>query len=548
MARHDPPLFPDYAPTLPNAIADCVRRFGQREFLVGPDLRLTYADAEAQSAELALGLLAAGIGKGSRVAILMPNGPDWVISWWAAARAGALTIALSTFYQPRELAWALREADIDTLLVAGRFMNNDYVQRLEAALPGLAQQASPRLVLASHPYLRRIVVWGDGDRPWAIHGPQQLLDAVRGEPRFDRALLSAVEAAVTPSDDLIGICTSGSTSTPKIVIHTHGNVVRFTHTYSRYVRLGPEDRNHSGMPFFWVGGLNVNLLQAMYGGAAMVFAASTRPEDVLAAIVRESVTRVSMWPAQVAALAEQARATGADVSTVQRGLGTPRDESGQPIPADRRIVSTMGMTESFGPHGAGRFDEVLPAGKGGSWGYEIEGIERRIVDPATGAELPRGQVGELQIRGFSMMRGYYKRERGDVFEADGFFATGDLCSIDADGYIWFVGRDSEMIKTAGANVAPREVELLMESYPEVREAIVLGLPDALKGEVIVAVAVPRDGQRIDPQALLARLRGDISAYKVPKSIVAMAQDEVPRTANGKPLRPRLKELLQAAPA
>ena len=545
MPRKDPSCFPNYAPTLPNVIADCVRQHGEREFLVGPSQRLTFREAEAVSAELALGLLAVGVGKGTRTAILMPNGPDWVTAWWAAARVGALTVALSTFFQPRELAWALREADIDTLLVIDRFMNNDYLARLEVALPELSHHDTPQLVLRSHPYLRRIVCWGQDRRPWAIAGPGELLASAHADCRFDRALLQAVETAVTPSDDLVGICTSGSTSAPKIVIHTHANVIRLTHTYRRYVRLNPSDRNYSGMPFFWVGGLNVNLLQAMYGGAAMVFAASTRPEDVLEAIRRERVTRVSMWPAQVAALAEQARANGSDTSSVKRGLDTPVDETGQSIPANRRIASTMGMTESFGPHGAGRFDETLPEEKGGSWGYEIEGIERKIVDPVTGVELPAGEIGELYIRGFSMMRGYYKRERSEVFQPDGFFATGDLCRIDADGYIWFIGRDSEMIKTAGANVAPREVELLMETYPEVREAIVMGLPDAVKGEVIVAVAVPREGHFIDSHELLARLRGDLSAYKVPKQIVAMSQDDIPRTANGKPLKPRLKELLPA---
>ena len=543
MWRSDKPTLPDYPATMPNVIADIVRQYGDREFLVESSRRFTYADVDRMSSHLARGYVAAGIGKGTRVGIVMPNASDWVINWWALSRIGALTISLSTFFQSRELAWSLKEADIDTLLIVGEYAHHDYIERLERAIPDLASQQSPRLILKSHPYLRRIVVWGDCDRPWATQGPDALLAMADAEPAFDAEFLKQIEANVSPADEMIGICTSGSTAEPKIVIHTHASAIGLTYTFRKYVRIAMDDRNYCGMPFFWIGGLNVNLMPVMYEGACMVFSDTPAVDDVLKAMSSEKVTRVSMWPAQLAPVVEKALASNTDLSSVRRGLLPPADQSGNPIPLSRRATAILGMTESFGMHGGGWADMVLPEGKGGCWGYEIEGIERKIIDPATGKELPLGQVGELYIRGFTLMRGYYKREWRDVFQPDAFFATGDLCRIDEDGYIWFTGRGTEMVKTAGANVAPREVEMLMMTYPVVLEAIVFGLPDPLKGENLVAVVIPRDGATIDSDQLLTRMRQDISAYKVPKQIVVMNYGDIPRTDAGKPRKPVLRGLV-----
>ena len=545
MWRSDKPIFPDFPATMPNVIADCVTRFGDREFLVESSRRFTYNDVNKLSAHLARGYVAAGIGKGRRVGIVMPNASDWVINWWALSRIGALTISLSTFFQAREIAWALKETDIDTLLIVSDYAHHDYIERLERAIPELATQKSTRLILKSHPFLRRIVVWGKCDRPWATQGPEAVQAMADAEPAFDNDFLKSIEANVSPADELIGICTSGSTAEPKVVIHTHGSAIRLTYNFRRDLRIRPDERNFCGMPFFWIGGLNVNLMPMMYAGACMVFADTPAVDDVLDILVKEKVTRVSMWPAQLAPVAQKALATNRPLDTVRTGLREPVDENGAVIPPTRRTAAILGMTESFGMHGGGWADFVLPEEKGGCWGHAIDGLDRKIVDPATGQELPLGQVGELYIRGFSMMSGYYKREWRDVFQPDAYFPTGDLCKIDEDGYIWFTGRGTEMVKTSGANVAPREVEVLMMSYPEVLEAIAFGLPDPLKGENLVAVVIPRDGAVINPDQLLSRMHEDISTYKVPKQVFIMGYGDIPRTDAGKPRKPVLKGMIAA---
>lgn len=539
----DIPRFADYPPTIANVIADAVKRYGGREFMVDGERRLTFAQAERESAILAKGLLALGIGKGTRVAIALPDGADWVLAWLAAARIGALTLPLSTFFQPKELDWALREADVDTLFVASEVLGKDFLERLERAVPALASQQSPGITIASHPYLRRIVALGDCDRSWAIRGSDRLAAIATAKPAIDDAFLGAVESELSPADLLIGICTSGSTAHPKIVIHTHGSLVRMTHAYRPYTfGMKAEDRSYSGMPFFWVGGLNSNLMPALYSGACMVFSRSTKTEDILDLMVREKVTRVSMWPMQFKPLLDLANSRGIDITHTIPHLQV-NGADGKPIPPHRRIASVLGMTESWGPHGGANWGEDLGERNGASWGRNIQCVERRVVDPVTRKDLRFGTEGELVIRGFSLMHGYYKRERADTFDADGWFATGDRCTMNEDGYIWFKGRLGDMIKTSGANVSPQEVEVVMNTCRGVGEAIVLGLPDEKRGERVVAVVVPRLGESVDPEAIRRRMLEEISSYKVPGEIVVMTYDDVPRTTSGKAKRGELKVML-----
>ncbi|HXC40030.1 MAG TPA: class I adenylate-forming enzyme family protein [Burkholderiales bacterium] len=538
------PHFPDYPPTLPNMMGNAVERFGDREFLVDGPARLTYRQADAASAHLARGLLALGVGKATRVAVVLPDCADWVLAWWAAARIGALTIPLSTFFQAKELGWALKEADVDTLIIVSSFLGRDYVERLERAVPGLAEQRGTRIAVPGHPYLRNVVVFGDCSRPWAIKGAAALRALADATPAMDAAFLAEVERQVYPADLFIGICTSGSTSQPKIVVHTHGSVIRISHAFldSSLGQMSPDDRNYSGMPLFWLGGLNANLFPAIFKGACMVFAPSPKPENVLDVIVREKVTRAMMWPVQYKPLTDLAASRGIDLTPTMHHLHVQRAD-GSTIPPERRIVSLLGMTESFGPHGQGTWDEELPEKNGGTFGRRLRGVERKIVDPRTRRELPPRQDGELMIRGFSMMQGYYKRERADTFDADGWFATGDTCAIDEDGHLYFRGRLGDMIKTTGANVSPLEVEAVMMTYPGVAEAVVVGLPDPERGERVAAVVIAREGESVDPHDLRRRMLEDMSSYKVPKDLFVMKYDEVPRTTTGKVHRIQLKELL-----
>ncbi|TAL04164.1 MAG: long-chain fatty acid--CoA ligase [Rhodospirillaceae bacterium] len=533
----------DFPPTLPALIQHAARTHATREYLAGPERRLTFAETERESARLARGLLAMGLGKGARVGLLMPNGPDWVTSFFAISRIGALTVTLSTFFQSSEISWGIRHNDIDTLLISAKYLNADYLERLERAIPGLADQRTPELAFASHPFLRRIIVWGECDRPWALKGPASLHAAADARPQFDDTLLAATEANVVAADWLVTICTSGTTAEPKAVVHSHGGALRAVRMFTHFFNHRPDDRLYTGQAFFWVGGLNVNIIPALFIGNCLCFARTPDVADIVDTIVRERVTMLSLWAAQGIGIAEHAAKVGADLSLIRRGLGQQCDEWGQLIPRDRQTIA-MGMTETFGMHSMERYYVAAPAGKAGNWGRCVPGMERRVVDPETREDVAVGQAGELYVRGQALMIGYYKREREETFTREGYFATGDLVSIDEDGYIYFHGRRTEMIKTSGANVSPREVEASMSKLEGVREAIVFGVPDPIRGEVVVAVAVPMEGWALEEATLREALKKEISSYKVPKHIFFMGFDEIPRTGSQKVRKGDLRNLLE----
>jgi len=542
---HDVAGLLDCPPTLPAVIRRGAQRFGDLNFLRGPDGSLSYAETDAASSRLARALLAAGVGKGTRVGIMMPNGANWVIAWFAVSRIGAVAVALSTLFQRREVDWALRHNDIDTLLVAAQSGIADYQILLQEALPALASfDGQHPLILPSHPYLRRVVVWGGVPSPWAISA-DRFLAAIECRPEFSDALVSAVEGNVAPADDLIVICTSGTTAEPKAVISTHGAAIRSTWAFHSYFGYQRGERTYGGMPFFWVGGILCGIMPAFYVGASLSFPRTLSGDDLLDMLIEQEITALYMIPGQLHAAQSAAKLRGIDISGVRPAL-RPWRHGSLAVPSREDFPGgSLGMTETFGTHSSEAQDRPAQPGKAGNWGRGLPGAERRIVAPATGEPLPAGREGELQVRGLNLMRGYVKVERHEVLTSDGWFPTGDKAMIDEDGFLYFYGRASEMIKTSGANVAPREVEAMLMAFPEIREAIVFGLPDPSRGEIVAAAIVPEEGFNVDINALRLKALTEISSYKVPKVIVPMAHDAIPRTqGSAKPRKGELRTMVR----
>jgi acyl-CoA synthetase (AMP-forming)/AMP-acid ligase II len=528
---------------MPNLLSFVREAHADRELLVLGDTRLTYAQADDRAAELAKGLLAMGVTKGTKVGLLLPNTPDWVLLWFALGRIGAHTIALSTFYQAGEIAWAVRHNDLQLLITAPRYLKADYIERLERGLPGLAACTGPELYLPDQPYLRNILVLGECDRPWALRGEAALAAAATARPAIDDALLARVEAAVNPADPLVTICTSGTTSEPKAVVHSHGNALRAVWQFMDFFDVRRDDKIYPAMPFFWIGGLNTHLIPAMYRGACVVCTETPEPRDIIAAAKAEKITVIVQWLPQARRLALALEEMGETLPSVRLGLAPQRDLLGELIPADQLCGGPLGMTESFGMHSMDRLDLPLPKGKGGSNGRKLVGLDRLVVDPETREPVAAGERGELLIRGYNMMTGYYGKERWEAFTRDGWFPTGDLVTIDEEGFLWFQGRGGDMIKTSGANVAPPEVEAALAACPGVREAIVFGVPDEVKGEVVVAVVSAAQGSQVEPEDLRRAVREAISPYKIPQTIKVVTHEDIPRTASGKPIKHRLRETL-----
>ncbi len=531
------PSFPDYAPTISNLLKRGLEEFDDREILVLDDRRETYRSLERASALLARGLLVAGVGKGTRVGILFPNGPDWATAFFAVTRIGAIAVLLNTFQKPRELLWTLKHADVDTLLLCDRFRTNDYLDRLEEAIPGLAEHPGGALMLPSAPHLRRVFVWGECDRDWARRAGE-LKELANSHPRLDHAFLEEVESTVTPSDPLLIVYTSGSTADPKGVVHAHGPLVRHAYHMAKARDLQPDDRIWTPMPLFWIGGVCFGMLAAMHVGACTVLEEYFEAGKTLEVLERERVTLSIGWPHYVKAMQEHPNFAKWDLSSMRNDTFRP---DAQPRDAELR-ATPLGMTETCGPHTWADISVELPEELRGSFGIPFEGVEHKIVDPETGAGLPPGEHGEICVRGYSLMQGLYKRERQEVFDPDGFYHTGDG-GFFRHGHLFFTGRLGEMIKTGGANVAPLEIEAVLLEFPEILEAYVLGLPDPVRGQNVALAVVLRPGHELSAEELGSRLKSHLSAYKLPRHITFFAEGSLPYTATGKIDKPRLTTIL-----
>ncbi|OBI41918.1 acyl-CoA synthetase [Mycobacterium kyorinense] len=528
--------FPTIIPTIPALVRSSAARFGDKPFLIADGHVLTYADLNLRSSQLAIALLAEGIGKGDHVGILMPNSVESALAWFAATRIGAVAVPLNTFYKTSELAWTVRHADLKAILAWSAFRNHDFVERLEEALPGLAEQREPgRIVLPKTPYLRTIGVWGPCDRTWAATFEDKELPT-----SIDARFLVDVESCVTPADEAAIIYTSGSTGDPKAPVHTQGTLVRHTYNLTFQYGIMPDTVLFTAMPFFWVGGLITALHAVIHHGATLVTQPAFDAANALELMERYRATIALGWPQQGKSLSEHPDFAGRDLSSVQR-TSMPAI-----VPLDQRPKgpNALGMTELCGNHIG--VDPYLPQppDRAEIGGFSVEGLSHILVDPATGIPVPVGTEGEIWVRGYSLMQRLYKREREEVFTANGYYRTGD-CGVEYDdGWIKFTGRLGDLIKTSGGtNVTPTEVELALTECEGVLEAYVVGAENGANGTVVAAAVVPRGESALDDESLRAQLRGRLAAYKVPKFIWVTSKQELPFTATGKVKRAELAQQL-----
>ncbi len=517
--------------TLPAVFARQVQTRGSHPAVVMADESLSYAELERRSAQFARALLQAGAGKGTRIALLSSDGIFWLVAFLGCLRIGALVTLVSTLCTSRELAHMLRNSDIQFLIAQRRFLNHDYAGKLREALPAISAGAAGMLRLAEAPYLRAVWLDDAAGVPWA-RGVDELLALAESPGAADDKLLAAIENEIAPSDDAVIVYTSGSTSAPKAVVHSQRTLACHPPEVAKHFLLKPGDRMMPTLPVFWLGGL-VMALEVMSVGATLVYPESPSLEDMVDAIVNLKVNRVNSWGDMMARLTESARERGVDVDVDNIiGLGEFREADGTVIPPQLR-VNPLGMSETFAVHSCEPLDARMPGDKPGTSGRTVNGYQRRLVDPESGEEVAVGEVGELQLRGGGLMTGFYKREREAVFTPDGFYPTGDLCREDEDGYLYFIARRGDMIKTRSANVSRLEVEAAMRELPGVAVPVVAGIDDADFGQRVVAAVVLAEGASASESSLQAALKQLLSSYKVPRNIVFISEADIPRTSTGK---------------
>jgi acyl-CoA synthetase (AMP-forming)/AMP-acid ligase II len=459
-------------------------------FLVCDAERLSYAEADRRSAELARGLIALGAGKGTHVGLLYPNGGAFVIGMLAAARIGAVVVPFSTFGTAPELAAQLIDSDIEILLATGSFRSHDYRKRLAGA-----QGAAP--------LLRHV-----------------LIDSEPGDT-VDATLLEAMESDVDDSDVLAIIYTSGSTSAPKGVVHTHASLLGHQEVLNEIRGLTAADKLFCNSPFFWIGGIAFAVLATLLAGSTLLCSNAIDAGETLDLLEAEEPTMTNGFVAGIAHLASHPSLPARNLSCIRRGNLYPI-MAPDVRPADPELRHTMlGMTEAGSVITISDDESDQPEHRRGSFGKPAPGFETRIVDD------------ELYIRGHYVMQRYYKRSREECFDADGWFHTGDIVRVDADGFVYFIGRRGAMIKTAGANVAPAEVERAIAKVTGGTVAHVIGLPDSQRGQVVAAVVVVEEGAEFDEARLRQKLKAELSVYKIPKRFVAVSPSAIPVLSSGK---------------
>jgi acyl-CoA synthetase (AMP-forming)/AMP-acid ligase II len=487
---------------------------GAKPIVIDPTSRISYRELGTTTAELAAAFVDAGVGKGTRVGLIMPNSVRWVQVAVALTRIGAVLVPLSTLLKAGELITQLRAASVQFLVSVEEFRGHRYLDDLRPV---------PQLEL---PALRQV---------WTVN---RFARATPSEAA--RGIVDAMTETVTAADPLVIMFTSGSSGPPNGVTHSHGSALGAVQSGLAARCITSDTRLYLPMPFFWVGGFGSGILSVLLAGATLVTEETPRPETTLRLLETERVTLFRGWPDQAEALARHAETVGADLSVLRPGsleaLLPPEQRAARGARA-----TLFGMTEAFGPYCGYPADTDMPATAWGSCGKPFSGMEVRAVDPDSGQPVPAGTVGMIQIRGPHTLRGICGRSREDLFTVDGFYPTGDLGHLDEDGFLFYHGRSDDMFKISGATVYPSEVERALRSIDGVEGAVVTNVPGAAGEQVGAAIVC---GRPLTTEQLHLTARTLLSAFKVPTVWLLLdSDDDIPRGSTGKVDIRRLRDML-----
>ncbi|RPH78237.1 MAG: hypothetical protein EHM88_16350, partial [Candidatus Rokuibacteriota bacterium] len=508
------------ASTLGALVAWAARRWGAREALCFRGRRSTFADVATGVDRVARGLIALGVRPGDRVALWMPNRPEWIEAAFAVLELGAVLVPVNTRLRTDDVAYILAQSASSTLIVAERSGPVDYL--------GMVRELVPVDGASRLPTLERTVVLGEAPRP-ATTSWTALLE--RGA-MVEAATLAARGAAVDPADLALLMYTSGTTGFPKGVMHGHQMIRNVTDRAFR-LAITEQDVIMMYLPLFHLFGFSEGMLTSMVTGARQVLTEAFDPDESLALIARERATVLHGFDTHYKELLEAHARQPRDVSSVRTGILAAGMASSIAVARRARalfgpLVSGYGMSEFGVGVAIGSLDSTEEQSCEAS-GYPAPGYEIRVVDPETGRDRPAGTPGEILVRGYTLMRGYYDKPDATAaaIDADGWMHTGDMGLLRPDGHLRFVGRYKDMLKIGGENVDPMEVEAYLVGHPAISLAAVVSYPDARLSEVGVAFVRCAPGALPTAAYVRAHCRGRIASFKIPRHVVFV--DEFPMT-------------------
>lgn len=516
--------------TFGDLIDRAAARWPEREALWFQGRRWTFAEQRDEVDRAAKALIAAGVGPGDHVCLWLGNQPEFVFLFFAVAKIGAVLVPINTRFRTRDMAYIVTQSDATTVIAADRAHGVDYLGMLEELLPDLRTQDPAALAIEAAPRLRRVVILG-APAPGTLHW-DHLLRA--GEQVAD-AELARRSAVVDPDATVYIMYTSGTTGFPKGVMQGH-NVVR--NIYDNANRLGVTNADVllDYLPLFHAFAVYKALLMSPATGARHVLMPVFEAGEALRLIESERATMINGFDTHYKDLLEHPSFAERDVSSLRTGVCAAGMLSSEPIARRAqklmRTMSGYGMTE-IGVGVTGTFLDTDEETRVTMSGWPLPGYEIKIVDPVSSAALPAGAVGEICVRGYQVMQGYYKKpeETAKTVDADGWLHTGDSGFLRDDGCLRFLGRYKDLLKVGGENVDPTEIEGLLLDDPRINHVAVVGLPDQRLSEVPVAFVIRQAGATLSEDDVLALCRGRVASFKCPRRVFFV--DAFPMTGSGK---------------
>ncbi len=522
--------------TIGDFLEKMVNNDPNQEFMVYPDrdLRFTYHEFDDRVNLLAKGLLEIGIKKGDHVGIWAKNVPDWLTFMFATSKIGVVLVTVNTAYKSHELAYVLEQSDMKALAIIDGFQDVDYIQIVYELIPELKTHERGKLKNKDFPFLNSVIYVGQEKHRGMYNTNELLLLGKHGNEEKFQEIKKSVD-----NNEVVNMqYTSGTTGFPKGVMLTHRNILNNGYYIGERQKFTEKDRLCITVPLFHCFGIVLAVMATFSHGATMVMVELFDPLMVLAAVQKERCTALYGVPTMFIAEYSHPMFEMFDLSSLRTGImagSTP------PIEAMKKVVNDMNMTEITSVYGLTEgspgftqtsVDDPLVK-RVETVGKPLPDCEVKIVDPETGEDMGTNQTGEICCKGYNVMKGYYKmpEKTREVIDEDGWLHSGDLATLDEDGYYSIVGRIKDMIIRGGENIYPREIEEFLYTMPGVLDVQVVGIPDEKYGEIVGACIILEEGAELTEEDVRDYAMTKIARFKVPKHVFFV--DEFPLTASGK---------------
>jgi fatty-acyl-CoA synthase len=531
--------------TLGQLLDQTIEKYPDEDALIYVDrgFRKTWTEFGQLVDELAKGLMALGIKRGDKVGIWATNVPYWVTLQFATAKIGAILLTVNTSYKREEVKYLLTQSECENMFIIDGMRDTDYVQVLHELIPELRTSERGHLKSEAFPHLRRVMFLGAEKHRGMYSLPEILsLSAMVTEEEYQER-----QASLDPHDVVNMQYTSGTTGFPKGVMLTHYNIGNNGYWIGENQKFTHEDRVCIPVPLFHCFGCVLGVMACINHGATMVITETYKPLDVMAAVDQEKCTALYGVPTMYIAILDHKLFDRFDYSSLRTGImaGSPC-----PVPIMRKVMELMnmreiticyGLTEASPVMTQTRVDDDIRR-KTETVGRAMPEIEVSILDPETGQECPPGVQGEICCRGYNVMKGYYNNEQAtrETLDANGWLHSGDLGTIDEDGYFVVTGRLKDMIIRGGENIYPREIEEFLYSLDGVADVQVAGVPSRRYGEEVGAFVRLKNNVDMQPEDVRDFCRGQIAWHKIPKYVAFV--DEYPMTASGKIQKYKLRDM------